>query len=181
MIAVPTQSLADGVTVIVATTGVVPTLVAVNDGRLPVPEASNPIVRSLVVQEYVVPKTGLVKVMTLETEPLQYDTFETGTTVGVGLTVIVNVSGVPTQLLTVGVTVIVATTGVVPVFVAVKDGKFPIPEAANPIVRSLVVQVNVVPVTGLVNVISLEGELLQYSRFETDATVDVGFTVIVND
>src|SRR5450759_1345231 len=100
--------------------------------------------------------------MTLETEPLQYDTFETGTTVGVGLTVIVNVSGVPTQLLAVGVTVIVATTGVVPVFVAVKDGKLPIPEASNPIVRSLVVQEYVVPKTGLVKVMTLETEPLQY-------------------
>jgi hypothetical protein len=69
VIGVPTQLLAVGVTVIVATTGVVPVFVAVNDGKLPVPEAANPIVRSLVVQEYVVPVTELLKIMALETEP----------------------------------------------------------------------------------------------------------------
>jgi hypothetical protein len=65
----------------------------------------------------------------------------TGSTVVEGFTVIVKVRGVPTQPLAVGVTVIVAITGVVPVFVAVKVGIFPVPLAASPIVGSLFVQV----------------------------------------
>ncbi|MNY24935.1 hypothetical protein D3C86_1586820 [compost metagenome] len=36
-------------------------------------------------------------------------------------------------LLKVGVTIIVATIGVVPLLMAVKEGMFPFPEAANPI------------------------------------------------
>ncbi|MNQ88105.1 hypothetical protein D3C85_1033580 [compost metagenome] len=36
-------------------------------------------------------------------------------------------------LLKVGVTIIVATIGVVPLLIAVKEGMFPFPEAANPI------------------------------------------------
>ena len=54
-------------------------------------------------------------------------------TVAVGLTVIVNDNGVPTHPFAVGVTVIVATTGAVPPFVAVKDGIFPVPLTARPI------------------------------------------------
>jgi hypothetical protein len=96
------------------------------------------------------------------------------------LTVIVKVSGVPTQLLAVGVTVIVATTGAVPVFKAVNDGKLPLPEATSPIVGSLFVQVYVVPETRLVKVIALEVEPLQYSTSETVSTEGVGFTVMVN-
>ena len=60
-----------------------------------------------------------------------------------GLTVIVNVLGVPGQLIPplvkVGVTVIVAITGEVPEFKAVKDGIFPFPEAAKPILELLLV------------------------------------------
>ena len=118
---VPTQPLADGVTVIVATTGAVPVFVAVNDVILPLPEAANPIVGSLFVQVYVVPVTGLVNVMALVVEPLQYTALETVAMVVVGFTVMVNVRGVPAQPLADGVTVIVATTGAVPVFVAVND------------------------------------------------------------
>ena len=61
--------------------------------------------------------------------------------VGVGFTVIVNDNGVPTHPFAVGVTVIVATTGAVPLLIAVKDGIFPVPLAASPIDASLFVQV----------------------------------------
>tara|TARA_R100000935_G_scaffold42272_3_gene64085 strand:+ start:2717 stop:2974 length:258 start_codon:yes stop_codon:yes gene_type:complete len=54
-----------------------------------------------------------------------------------GLTIIVKVFVDPEQLmlplLKVGVTTIVAVTGLVPEFVAVKEGIFPVPEDANPI------------------------------------------------
>ena len=65
-------------------------------------------------------------------------------TVGVGLTVIVNVIGVPVHvtppLVYEGVTVIVAVTGVVPVLVAVKLEILPEPLAARPIDGKLLVQ-----------------------------------------
>jgi hypothetical protein len=55
----------------------------------------------------------------------------------VGLTVIVNVCGVPEQLCppfeNVGVTVTVAVTGEVPLLVAVNAGSGPLPEAPRPI------------------------------------------------
>ena len=57
----------------------------------------------------------------------------------------VNVNGVPAQPLAVGVTVIVAITGVVVRFVAVNEGILPVPLALKPIVGSLFVHANVVP------------------------------------
>ena len=56
----------------------------------------------------------------------------TALTVGVGYTVMVNDKGVPVHPFAVGVTVMVAITGAVPLLVAVKDGIFPVPLAASP-------------------------------------------------
>ena len=68
----------------------------------------------------------------------------TALTVAVGLTVMVNVSEVPTQLtpllVNVGVTVMDATTGVVVLLVAINVGIFPLPLAAIPIDGALFVQ-----------------------------------------
>ena len=50
---------------------------------------------------------------------------------GLGLTVIKNVTGVPLQPLAVGVTVIVAVIGEFPVFVAVNGLMSPVPDAGN--------------------------------------------------
>ena len=66
-------------------------------------------------------------------------------TAGVGFTVMVYVTGEPVQPLAVGVTVMVAVTGEPVVLVAVKAGVFPVPEAANPMVGSELVQLNVAP------------------------------------
>ncbi len=61
------------------------------------------------------------------------------------MTVIVKVTGGPGQLngplVNVGVIVIVAVTGAVPGFVAVNDGRLPVPEAASPILILLLVHV----------------------------------------
>jgi hypothetical protein len=66
--------------------------------------------------------------------------------VGVGLTVIVKVTGVPLQFKPkVGVTVMVATTGELPALVAVKLAMLPEPLAANPMDGALFVQLNTVP------------------------------------
>ena len=62
-------------------------------------------------------------------------------TIGVGLTVMVKLFGVPVQPLAEGVTVIVAVTGVVLLFTAVKLAMLlPVPLAARPIDVLLFVQ-----------------------------------------
>src|SRR5512143_1419940 len=58
---------------------------------------------------------------------------EAALTVLLGLTVIVNVCGGPVQPLAVGLTVIVATTGLFPVFVAINAAMSPVPLAGRPI------------------------------------------------
>ena len=67
------------------------------------------------------------------------------TTVGVGFTVMVNVCGVPLQSTPsfeyTGVTVMVATTGVNPAFVAVNEAMLPVPLAASPMEGVSLVQV----------------------------------------
>ena len=82
-------------------------------------------------------------------------------TVAVGLTVMVKDNGVPIHPLADGVTVIVATTGVVPALVAVKEGTFPDPLAARPMEGVLFTQVKVVPDTGLPKVIAVVEAPLQ--------------------
>jgi hypothetical protein len=148
VIGVPVQPLAVGVIVIVAVTGVLPLFVAVKDAISPVPEAARPIEVVLLVQVKTVPLTALVKVIALVEALLQTDCVD-GPAIasGVGSTVIVVVIGVPVQPLATGVTVIVAVTGLVPVFTAVNVGIVPVPEAPNPIVVLLFVQLNVVPFT----------------------------------
>ena len=72
--------------------------------------------------------------------PLHIDWLATGSTSGVGFTVIVNVTGVPAQLILLlynGVTAIVATTGAIPVFNAVNKGSSPLPLAGSQMEVSL--------------------------------------------
>ena len=73
---------------------------------------------------------------------------------GVGLTVIVKVSCVPVHPFAVGLTMMVAITGVAPVLIAVNGPIFPVPLAASPIVASLFVQLKVVPLTTLLKLIA---------------------------
>ena len=65
-----------------------------------------------------------------------------------GLTVTVNVAGIPPHPFAVGVIVIVDVIGAVVAFVTVNEGIFPEPLAARPIAVLLFVHVNVVPLTG---------------------------------
>lgn len=94
----------------------------------------------------------------------------------VGFTVIVKVSGIPVHPLAVGVTVIVAITGVVPVFVAGKEGIFPVPLAARPIDGVSLVHAKVEPATGLTMVIAGVVAPLQCVLLLIGFTVDVGYT-----
>ena len=125
-----------GVTTTVATTGALVTLVAVKLAILPVPLAARPMDGALFVQLNMVPGTVVVK-LTAAVGVLLHTTWLAGWfTWPVGLTVIVNVIGVPTQetpLVYVGVTVMVAVTGAVPALVAVKAAILPAPAAARPI------------------------------------------------
>lgn len=79
--------------------------------------------------------------------PLQTDKSKPALASGDGLTVIVKISGIPMQELAEGVIEMVAETGAVLVFVAVKDAMFPVPFVGNPIEGSLFAQEKVVPET----------------------------------
>ena len=91
--------------------------------------------------------------------------------------------GVPTQLtpplVYVGVTVMVAVMGDAPALVAVNDGTFPAPLAARPMAVLLFAQLNVVPLTELLNTVIPADAPLQYTWLATAFTVPAGFTMIV--
>jgi hypothetical protein len=138
-----------GVTVTVATNGAVVLFVAENDPILPLPLAAKPIDGVLFTQLNTtllppLPLLGLLKFIAVLLVPLHNTWLATVFTVAVGLTVIVNVIGVPTQLMAplvkVGVTVIVATIGAVVALVAIKVGMLPVPLAAIPIEGVLLTQ-----------------------------------------
>jgi hypothetical protein len=95
--------------VIVAVTGADEVFVAVKPGVFPVPLAARPIELFELFQLKVVPATLLVNADAGTAPPLQTMMFAGTTTFGVGLTVIVYETGVPTQLPIVGVTVTVET------------------------------------------------------------------------
>lgn len=144
---VPAQLLADGETVIVAVTGAIPLLMALNAGISPVPDAASPMLGVLFTQSYVVLATDPPKLMAVVCTPLHKVWFDMLSTVLVGLTVMVNVVGVPVQLLAVGVTVIVAVTGEELVLMALKGKMFPFPLAAKPMLGAILVQAYDVPGT----------------------------------
>src|SRR5215212_5849142 len=87
-----------------------------------------------------------MKLITLVAAPSQKVTSVGSVTVGVGRTVIVNTSVVPAQVPYIGVTVMVAVTGVVPALVAAKTPMLPVPLVARPIDALLLVQLNAVAV-----------------------------------
>lgn len=133
------------VTVMIAVTGDNPVLVAMKLGILPVPLAASPIDGALLVHwklsAPVGPVVGLVKLITAVGDPLHNTWPATGLTTGAGLTVIVNVIGVPTQPVgPTGVTVMVATNGPFVAFVVTNDGISPVPAAGRPMAGLLLVQ-----------------------------------------
>lgn len=85
----------------------------------------------------------------------------------------------PGQPLAEGVTVMVAITGALVVFVAVNDGIFPLPLAAKPMEVLLFVQLNPVPLTAPVKFIALVIALLHKAWLAGCTTLGVGFTVMV--
>jgi hypothetical protein len=127
----------------VAVTGDMPALVAVKDAMFPLPLVPKPIEVLLFVHAYVTvpPVAGLLKLTALVNEPAHTTWLATAVTVATGFIVIVNVIGKPPQLVGAeGVTVIVATCGLLVVLDVVNDGIFPLPLAPNPIAVLLFVQ-----------------------------------------
>jgi len=149
-------------------------LVAVNEAISPVPLEANPIAVLEFVHVKVPPVGILVKVVAGTVPELQIDMFEGTVAVGVGLTVMVYVDGVPAQLLTVGVTVIVAVIGEVPEFVAVNVGMFPEPLEARPILVLEFVQVRVPPEGTVGQLVPGTLPVLQTTTFAGTVTVGVG-------
>lgn len=125
-----------GVTVMVDVTGVVPLLTAVKAAMLPEPLAASPMLVLLLVHANVAPGTLPENVIAVVCVPAQRTWLATAFTVGVGLTVIVNVRTVPVQVTPAfvyeGVTVMVAMIGAVVRFTALKAGIVPVPLAARP-------------------------------------------------
>jgi hypothetical protein len=144
LIGVPTQLFKVGVTVIVPVIGAAPLFVPVKEAIFPDPLAPSPIAVFEFVQDVVAP-TGVEVKLTTGVAPPHCEILVTAVKTGLGNIVIVKVMGVPAQPAAVGVTVIVATKFVEPVFVAVKAGKFPVPLAAKPIAVFEFVQAYVVP------------------------------------
>ncbi len=110
--------------------------------RLPVPLAPRPMAVLLFVQLYTVPATVPVKVC-VTVAPAHTVWLAGWFTVGIGFTVIVNVIGVPGQvivLVKLGVTVIVAVCGTLVALMAVKLAILPTPDAARPMLVLLFVQ-----------------------------------------
>lgn len=148
LVAVPVQLTPPlvnvGVIVIVAVTGAPELLIAVKAGTVLVPDAAKPMEVLLLVQLYTVPVTGPLIATAVVVTPLHTTWLATAFTDGTGLTVIVNVRGVPEQvtppLVKVGVTVIVAVATALVVLVVVKLAILPVPAAARPMLLLLLVQ-----------------------------------------
>jgi hypothetical protein len=137
---VPPQPFATGVTDTVAIDGVVPPSVAVNGVVLPTPLAPRPTVVLLLAHRNVVPLTVPVNVSAGMAVPLHTVCAEGTVTSGVGLTVMVKLCAVPIQPAAVGVTVMAALSGTMPVLTAVKAAMLPLPVAPRPTVVLLLDQ-----------------------------------------
>lgn len=161
-------------------------LVAVKDAILPVPAAARPIDGALLVQLYTVPGALPVKFTAAVAVLLHSTWFCTWFATGVGFTVIVKLTGWPTQdtpaLVKLATTVIVATTGAPVLLIAVKLAILPVPLGARPITAPVCVQLYTIvpPVVGLVKFTAVVAVLLHTTWLAIGSTTGVGFTVIVN-
>lgn len=182
----PTQvvSVLLGVTVTVAVTGTVPVLVAMKLGISPTPDAARPIEGWLFVHWKNTPGIAVVNVIGAVADPLHSTWLPGGgpSSLGVGLTVITKVLGVPVQVtppfVKVGVTVMVPDIGKAPGLVDTKL-ILPVPAAARPIAGLLFVQLYTVPVTAPVKfTVTVAPAHTVWSAGWL--TVGVGFTVMVN-
>lgn len=178
--AAPGQLFAEGVTVIVAVTGALLTLIVVNAGISPLPLAPKPMEVLSLVQVKVVLLTAPEKFTAVVAVALHTDWSAGLTTVGVGFTVIIKLCEGPLQPFADGEIVMSAVAGTVPVFIATKDAIFPVPLAGKPIEGLSFVQLKLVPLTAPEKLMEPVAALLQTARSAGLTTFGVGFTVIVN-
>jgi len=150
---VPTQPFTVGVTIIVPDIAADPEFVPVKAAMLPVPVAAKPMAALLLVHAKVPPRGTLTKGAAGTRSPLHTVLSKGTETVGIGFMVMVKVVAGPVQMVLFAVTEIVAVIGVVPVFIGVKAGRFPLPEAANPIAGLVLVQAKFPPVGVLANTV----------------------------
>ena len=102
-------------------------------------------------------------------------------TVGVGLTVTVKETGVPGQLLIVGVTSIVPLIGAFVVLVIVNGAILPVPMATNPIAGFVFVQLQVTPVMLPIKFTASVNVPLHPVWLPGLSTVGVGLTIMVKE
>ena len=126
-----------GVTCTTATTGAALVFVALNEAIFPVDDAVRLIEGVVFVQEYVVPVIAPVK-LTAATEVLLHTIkFGGSTTVGVGMTLILNVTGLPThsskRLVNFGVTLKFPVCTELVELIVLKAEILPVLEACIPI------------------------------------------------
>ena len=133
VLGIPGQPFAVIETVMVAVTGTLELLIAVNGGMVPVPAAARPIRGLSFIQLKVAPLTAVAKVIVFVVTPVQYIWSAGWVIAGNGLTVIVNTFAGLEHPLALAITVIVAVTGCVVLLIAVNDGILPEPLAAKPI------------------------------------------------
>lgn len=103
---------------------------------------------------------------------------DTAAIIGVGLIVIVKLTGAPTHEFSVGVTETVPLIGVEPVLVPWKAVMLPVPLAPSPIAVFVFVQAKVAPFGVLVNAAGLT-DPTHWVMFVGTVTSGVGLTVIV--
>ena len=183
----PSQPSKVGVTTTVDIIDESPVFIDIKDGILPVPDETNPILGESFIQLYVVVPSvfSVVNDISVVSSVLHNIWLSIESTWPEGVTVIVNVCDGPSQLtsafVNIGVTIIVATTGIVPVLIPLNEDIFPVPEASKPIlsvsfVQEYVVIPNVLSVVNSTEVLSP----LHISLSTGLLTWAVGFTVIVN-
>ena len=141
----PGQPVAVGLTVTVATTGIVPGLNAVYPLMLSAPVVPKPTL-TFEVQVKLAPGTPPVKWIVEAVSPLQCTLLAIGSTVGLGLTVTWKVSATPVQPLADGVTITVEITVAKVAFEATYGNISPVLAVPKPTFIEDV-QVNVVPAT----------------------------------
>jgi len=175
-----------GITVIVATNGVIPALTAINEGREPVPfKGTKPIFAPVLLQLNITPGVALENITAGTVAPVQYTWLGIGFIIGVGLTDIVNITGIPGQVIPpaviLDVTVMVDTNKLLPKLVAVKEGKEPVPfNGIKPMLSPVLLQLKITPGVVLVN--TMEGTIapVQKALFGIGLISGLGSTDIVN-
>lgn len=177
VLAAEEQPLKVGVTVNMETSCAA-TFAAVIAAILPAPDANKPVFVLLFVQLNVAPTGVEVNVVAaINVPPHTVWLMGTMSTIGFGLTVIVKFEGVPTQLFTVGVTVIVDTC-CVEILAAVKAEILPLAEAIKPVAVLLFIHEKEPPTGVLTKLIAATDAPEQAVLLATEITEGVGFTVI---